>query len=77
MGSDECRNYRVCPDRFLFIQKLKHPQIKLRAFSNSPFCGLLKNIQKTLCLSKIDQDIHKIVQIREMQKSKKCGVLRG
>ena len=28
MGSDECRNYRVCPDRFLFIQKLKHPQIK-------------------------------------------------
>ena len=46
---DLCNLRRVSKrssDLYLVIpQHLKHPK-KLRAFSNSPFCGLLKNLQK-------------------------------
>ena len=60
---------------FLSIsQPLKHPQNKLRAFSNSPFRGLLENVQKLNDWVKIGRDIYKIVKTREKSKCQKCWI---
>ena len=60
---------------FLLIrQLLKHPHRKLRAYFNSLFCGLLKNIQTFDVWVKIGLAIYKIVQTREKSKYQKCGI---
>ena len=63
-------------DCFLFIpQPLKNSQIKFRAFCNSPFRGLLKNIQKSDVWVKIWEDSYKIVRTRENGIYRKCEIL--
>ena len=46
-------------------QPLKHPQKKFWAFSNSPFRGLLENVQKLKDWVKIGRDIHKSMKRKE------------
>ena len=53
-------------DRFLPIsQPLQHPQKKFWAFANSPFRGLLENVQKLKDWVKIGRDIHKSMKRKE------------
>ena len=59
---------------FLVIpQPMKHPQIQLRGFYNSPFCGLLKIIQKLYVCVKIVQDTKKKVLTKKNQNTKISG----
>ena len=69
-GGNLKKQYRVFQkkrcDRFLPIsQPLKHPQKKFWAFSNSPFRGLLENVQKLKDWVKIGRDIHKSMKRKE------------